>query len=300
MGAAIRHYVFPDDAPPVRVFERVIQGLIRGNDTLPQFAGTRQRVLTVFIEMEGKTPINIYKAEGSIWAFDDAGDITESLQQGLSLVFASLDYGHPDSGDEKVVSIDKKLKRKKLQEDHRWTPTDAEMEIIVKDIWAKKRQDRLQVIKGTAKPRVPMTWDAEDALRECSSQFYKFSLAITALKEPSLKAFEYEARRRAKEHDHSQLYNAIADIAAQELEIIRARKKNKGVWYASVDIIRWKDGGADNVATFTERCESRKAAEEAARKLLVENAQHLYADTTVEASIVTEAEWKRDGGPVED
>jgi hypothetical protein len=50
----------------------------------------------------------------------------------------------------------------------------------------------------------------------------------------------------------------------------------------------------DTTASFHERCNSKKEAEEAARRLLVEKAEHFSAEHTVEASVVCDFEWHDD------
>jgi hypothetical protein len=66
-----------------------------------------------------------------------------------------------------------------------------------------------------------------------------------------------------------------------------------GVWYASVDVIRWDTsrhtGRTDSFVH--ERCNSKKEAEEAARRLLAENAKYFNAESSVEARVVCELEW---------
>jgi hypothetical protein len=63
-----------------------------------------------------------------------------------------------------------------------------------------------------------------------------------------------------------------------------------------VDILRWdvKHHSANSTASFHQRCNSKKEAEEAARRMLVENAQYFSSDYTVEASVVCELEWHDD------
>jgi hypothetical protein len=54
----------------------------------------------------------------------------------------------------------------------------------------------------------------------------------------------------------------------------------------------------DATASFHERCNSKKEADEVARRMLVENAQYFNAEHTVEATVVCELEWHDD--PKED
>jgi hypothetical protein len=54
----------------------------------------------------------------------------------------------------------------------------------------------------------------------------------------------------------------------------------------------------ESVSSFHEKCNSKKEAEEAARRMLTENAKHFSAQFSVEASVVCELEWyEADPGP---
>jgi len=70
------------------------------------------------------------------------------------------------------------------------------------------------------------------------------------------------------------------------------------VWYASIDIVQWdplRKSGQSN-SYVHERCDSKKEAEIAARRLLAENAKYFSAETTIEASVVCDLEWNDEDG----
>ena len=69
MGISVRRYLFPEEGEPKRISQRVADGLVFGSDAIPDYAETRQRILTVFLENEVGRPLSIYKAEGSVWVF---------------------------------------------------------------------------------------------------------------------------------------------------------------------------------------------------------------------------------------
>ena len=56
MGLAVRFYLFSDDGL-LRISHRVMEGLARGKDAMPQYAGTKQKVANVLIEMENGKPV---------------------------------------------------------------------------------------------------------------------------------------------------------------------------------------------------------------------------------------------------
>ncbi|WP_258763329.1 hypothetical protein [Bradyrhizobium arachidis] len=69
MGLCIRFYLFAEDGLQ-SISQRVMIGLVRGKDAMPQYAGTKQKVADVIIENEGKRPIRIERVQGSFLTFD--------------------------------------------------------------------------------------------------------------------------------------------------------------------------------------------------------------------------------------
>lgn len=57
--------------------------------------------------------------------------------------------------------------------------------------------------------------------------------------------------------------------------------------------MRWDEARtqAEEIDTIEQRCEGKKAALEAARRLLAENAHRLGDGITVEADVATELDW---------
>jgi hypothetical protein len=90
MGISLRHYLFPDEGEPQRLSNRLVDGMIAGEDSLPGYAGMRQRVMSVVLENEDGQPGRIIRTEGSIWVFDDDGKIREGLQKVFAEVMNSL------------------------------------------------------------------------------------------------------------------------------------------------------------------------------------------------------------------
>lgn len=292
----IRSYLFPEGADPLRLSQRLIERLINGEDALPEFAGTRQKELTVYLDMEGRDPIKIRRAEGSIWIFDDEGKIHEGLlMAGNQALSSAADLAFSQE-QRTVVDISNRLKRKKFWEEFRWEPGEAELDRVAADLWPKSVEDRLKQAKGISKPRPPLTREAAIALDEASREFWNTNLQIERLTtEPGLKGFEYEARKRSKEDpDFGHLYRALADMAKEKLDIVKRRKSSRGKWYAVVDVQYWRDNVGETVECFHECCSGKTAAILAARRLLSEHADKFSEETTVEARVVTDLEWKKE------
>ena len=104
-----RYYLFPDEGEPLTLSRRLVQGLVFGKDALPQYAGTRQRVATVYLEMEGGKPLRISGAQGEYFVFDEKGDIRRGLTRSAG-DFMNAAFPTPnDNGS--VVSLHPKLSR---------------------------------------------------------------------------------------------------------------------------------------------------------------------------------------------
>ena len=106
----------------------------------------------------------------------------------------------------------------------------------------------------------------------------------------------FEALKLAKVDQHTALWNAVSEAADQRLEILKRHRTGSGVWYACVDILRWDvtHHSGETTSSFHERCNSKKEAEEAARRMLIEKAQYFNAEHSIEASVVCELEWYSD------
>lgn len=140
-----------------------------------------------------------------------------------------------------------------------------------------------------------LSFEATHALTQVSDPFFGIELAIERLEEPDLIAFAGEARRKALE-GHNELYLAVAALAEGEVAKLTARRSLSGIWYACVDVIQWEENmhTGQGIASYHERCDGREAAVVAARRLLVEHADELSNDVTVDARVTTELEWLAD------
>ncbi|CAH2394826.1 hypothetical protein [Mesorhizobium escarrei] len=286
-----RHYLFPNEGEPLRMSLRLVEGLIFGKDILPQYAGTKQRVLSATLEFdEAKKPTRILRTEASVWVFDQHGGIRQGLHEALAL---AMDILPTPARDDTVVELRPRTKKQKLEKEFRWEPGKAEIDRVISDIWPKRKADRLKAAEGVAKRKPPLTYDASRALDEASEGFWKIEHAIERLKEPSLKGFAFGARQRSEANpEEGSLFRAIAEMAERRSEILRRRRVGKGVWYALVDVTRWDDGVGTSISAYHERCEGKAAAIAAARRLLAAHADKFAEDITVEAEVLTDLEWQ--------
>ncbi|WP_152044504.1 hypothetical protein [Aureimonas psammosilenae] len=288
----MRHYIFPDEGDPLRLSERLVEGLIRGTDALPCYAGTSQRVLGFLLESEDGKPQYVRHSEASIWHFDEDGKIDESLRAS-AFEFLNSSFAEKAGGG-KVVSLQPKLDRKMADFRHRWEPSAQDIQLVVDDIWAKKGAKRLKDAKGIASRRPPLTYEAKEAIREISKDFWRVPMHLSRLTEPALKSLAFEARQRVKEdREVAPLFKAVAEMADVRAEVVRRRRMKGGIWFAVLELHRRIDENSHDIEHVRhEECKGRVAAEVAARRMLVEHAKHFSLDVSVELRIVTDLEWQ--------
>ena len=271
--------------------QRLMQGLAHGNDAMPQYAGTKQKAADVAVEVENGKPVRIAKADGNFLTFDKKGQVHRDLVAGgmeAMETFAALERAErrPSS---KVVDLAPKLKREKWERNNRWTLSKQDLDLISDDIWKRKRAptSKFRQAKGVAPKAPPMTFEAKQAIREIQTHIFGIDGKMEFLTEPALKGFAFEARRLAENDLDNAVWRGIAEAADRRRKILARYRTGSGVWYASVDVIRWDTsrhtGRTDSFVH--ERCNSKKEAEEAARRLLAENAKYFSAENSVEAQL---------------
>ncbi|HEV2160267.1 hypothetical protein [Bradyrhizobium sp.] len=299
MGLSIRFYLFAEDGLQ-SISQRVMMGLIRGKDAMPQYASTKQKVADVILENEGKKPVRIERAQGSFLTFDEKGQVHKDL---VASGFAALETGMAleealKKPQTKIVDLTPKLNREKWERENRWTLSKEDMDAIADDIWRRKRagQPKVERAKGAA-PRPPkITWEAEDALKEIGNNLMTIDNKLRWLSEPALKGVAYKARENAKIEADEAMWLGVAEAADRCREILVRRRTGSGAWYAVVQILRWDAvrRTGETVASFHERHNSMAEAEEAVRRMLAEHAKHFHSDMSVEAEVLCELEWDQD------
>jgi hypothetical protein len=135
-----------------------------------------------------------------------------------------------------------------------------------------------------------LTFEAQQAIREIQTHIFGIDGKMEFLTEPALNGFAFEARRLASNDFDNAVWRGVAEAADRRRETLARYRAGAGVWYASVDVIRWdnsrRTGKSESFAR--EQCNSKREAEEAARRLLAENAKYFSAE---EARVVCDLEW---------
>jgi hypothetical protein len=296
MSISLRFYLFTAEGMQ-RISQRVMDGLCHGEDAMPQFAETKQRVANVVVELEDGKPSRILETTGSFLHFDKHGKVHESLaQSGFEAIetYKALERSKRIAPS-KIVHLAPKLNREKWQRENRWQPSSKELDEISADIWRKKEADSVRVAQAKgAKPIPPkMTFEATEAIREIQSHLSSVDFKLEALSEAALKGVAFEARSLAAKDLDNAIWLGVAKAADRRREILARHRNGKGIWYASIEIIYWdtlgRSGRGESIVH--EKCNSKKEAEEAARRLLAENAKYFSSSTSIEADVVCDLEW---------
>lgn len=296
MSISVRHYLFAEDGLQ-RMSRRLMDGLVHGRDAMPQYAGTKQKTAEVILENDGGKPVRIAQASGSYLIFDKGGQVHESLARGgmeAMETFDAVERAQRQTAS-KVVDLSPKLKREKWERESRWTLSKADLDLIADDVWNRKRaaSPKVQQAKGVAVKPVPLTYEAKEAIEEFASKLSGIDFKLETLSEPALKGIAFEARRRASREENRKLWEGLAEGADLRREIKSRHRTGKGTWYALIDVIAWDDThhSGESALSKEEKCNSKKEAEEAARRLLVEHAKYFSANHSLEAKVICDLEW---------
>lgn len=302
MTVGRRCFLFEEDGTLRHVSQRVIEGLLRGTDSLPQYAGQRLKALSVYLALdESKRPLRITHHYAEIWHFDEDGSPKQSWAAGATRALEFSDQmrlSPPAPGP--VVSIARKLERERWRREYRWEPTSTDITRVVHAVWpetAARPITRPKSVMGVSKRKKPMSYAAKHALDQCFTPTYQITRQIDELEDKDLKAFVDGARERADdplELVGNELWKGIIAAAEKRLEIRRIRRAGKGKWFAAVEKMVSEPEPSHMAECITleyQECDGKEAAIAAARELLAKHAHEFDELVEVEARVYPEIEW---------
>jgi hypothetical protein len=82
-----------------------MEGLCHGEDAMPEFANTKQKVANVTVEVENGKPARIVQASGSYLHFDQKGKVHDSLQHGAFEAVETYDALEGLNGSNRLRSL---------------------------------------------------------------------------------------------------------------------------------------------------------------------------------------------------
>jgi len=296
-----RHFIFEDDGTLKRLSQRVHDGVHFRNDRLPQYAGAKVRMVSVYMPLDDGKPMFIQHIDAEIWHFDETGARLDAYGPGYPHPLDWLsEQDRKDAADKPaVVDVTDQIARRRWEEKYRWTPTAADITRVVNVIWPKQAGRPVPTppqVTGTEKRRIPMTNAARRVLSGLWQPVGEITERVGDLNDKDLKAFIAGAREKADpiEPMANAVWLGIVAAAEKQLEIEKARMSSKGIWVASIEAER-PSPDYPNVYSVEivehRECKGREAAVQAAREMLATHA-HLFDTTTeIHARLCPEIEW---------
>jgi hypothetical protein len=101
-----------------------MDGLAQGKDAIPQYAGTKQKIANVLVEMDDGKPVRIGRADGAFLTFDDDGQVHKDLiASGFTAMetYRALERAERSTTTGKLLDLSPKLNREKWERENRWT-----------------------------------------------------------------------------------------------------------------------------------------------------------------------------------
>jgi hypothetical protein len=85
------------------------------------------------------------------------------------------------------------------------------------------------------------------------------------------------------------VWNGLRDVCLRDREIKRLYRTGEGAWWAIVVMIKWTEPReGKTLHSWEEKCDSREAAAEKARKIAQSNSHLIESDMTVEIRVYTD------------
>jgi hypothetical protein len=134
-----RLFIFEADGTLRHIPQRIANGLPVGDPPLPEYAGSKLRYALVFLAIDNRRPSAITRIDAGYFSFDEGGNPQRELARGgMDAWTTGDDVKEEKAQTGQVVSVAARIARKKWEQEHRWTPTRAEVNAMCDAIWPKK------------------------------------------------------------------------------------------------------------------------------------------------------------------
>ena len=137
----IRYYIWASDGP-WRLPSRLHYDLMDRKVALPQYAGTKQKVLEVFARRIGVDAYSL-QGRGTIFTFDENGYLKRIPAEEVMGIIVERARQQLRGGN--VVSIEPTLRERRLKKEHHWQPTRSMLHLVHGDFTPGAR--KLRVLK---------------------------------------------------------------------------------------------------------------------------------------------------------
>jgi hypothetical protein len=138
---SVRYYLWSAEGLQ-RITRRLHSDLFDRSVTLPQYAGTKQKIVEVFIQRLTSMDYSI-SARGVVYPFDAKGflDIKALALEG------SREISRFRSAETNILDLSPSLKRRRFQEQYTWKPSKT----MLDDVWSD-----IEPARAKKRPRLPL------------------------------------------------------------------------------------------------------------------------------------------------
>ena len=135
----VRYYLWASDGP-WRLPSRLHYGLMDRNVALPQYAGTKQKVLEVFARRIGVDTYSL-QGRGTIFTFDENGYLKRiPAEEVMGFI---VERALQELRDGNVVTIEPRLRERRFRKEHHWQPTRSMLHQVRNDFTRGARKVRV-------------------------------------------------------------------------------------------------------------------------------------------------------------
>jgi hypothetical protein len=116
----VRYYLWATDGP-WRLPSQLHYDLIDRKVALPQYAGSKQKVLEVYARRVGVDTYSL-QGRGTIFTFDEEGYLKRiPAEEVMGFI---VEHARQKLREDNVESIEPRLRERRLKKEHQWQPTD--------------------------------------------------------------------------------------------------------------------------------------------------------------------------------
>lgn len=145
---SVRYYLWSSEGL-LRITARLHRDLVERALALPQYAGTKQKVLEVFVQPLTEMDYSI-RARGVVYPFDSKG----FLASGTYLPDILANMSRFKSHQRNIVDLSPLIRRRNFRDKYTWKPSKSILDEVWSDIEPRraKKQLRLPVLRPLGPP----------------------------------------------------------------------------------------------------------------------------------------------------
>ena len=145
---SVRYYLWSSEGL-LRITARLHRDLVERDLALPQYAGTKQKVLEVFVQPLTKMDYNI-SARGVVYPFDTKG----FLASGTYLPDILANMSRFKSHQRNIVDLSPLIRRRHFRDEYTWKPSKSILDEVWSDIEPRrsKKHPRLPILRPLGPP----------------------------------------------------------------------------------------------------------------------------------------------------